>query len=851
MKKTIVILIIGIMASVAAFLVAKPREEANRQLEFNLKAQSHATAIRAELTSVAKQVADMRAVLEYEINDDKLDVRVPKKFMAMVEPMVTQDSALRDIGWAVHLKENKKEELRIIYAGLGDFLHENIHMDDTKPMLTGFIYPYVLQDNNSETGVPLLQKQQAFTNELQLISPVTDTKHAFSPYYKGHLTGALLGAVVTEWDLSQLVERALKGMPTNAQDITLEVANKPEGQDEVSNSRNQQLESFKTVYFHASRSRRGDETDMHTDIRHVVDFDFANLHWKLTFEAAPAFAHEFPIVRSWQILIIGLLITLIAAYAMTTSSRYRRIIEAKVKQRTIALRKSEEHFRSIVDGLQDVYYRTDMDGIIQLVSPSVRSLGYDAEEVIGTNILRFYVDEQGRDKFIQALAATPKGKIYNYHLESLNKDGTKRWISTNSQFVYDDDGNVAGIEGTLRDFTESKQNQEKLQHTDRLESLGVLAGGIAHNFNNILSGMIGNASIARLDLPDDSPVVPFLDSIEDAGMDAADLCSQMLAYAGKVQYFLGAVNLNELVNSIAKLIRVSLNKKTELTFALAENLPVIEADSAQMQQLVFNLISNASESFVDEDGHQVKSGEVRVSTGVMDVDAEYLKRALESEYLEPGSYVYFEVLDTGCGMSQNVMEKIFEPFFTTKFVGRGLGMSVIRGIVKSHHGLMVIGSEEGKGTIIRVCFPVSKQVKKVSESKEISNRQETMKPQALCGKQGKGTILIVDDEDVVRDTSKMLVESLGYQTLTANDGQHGIDVFKQHQDEIVMVLLDLTMPRMNGADCFDALRAINPDIRVIISSGYAENEAIEQLSDATGVAFIQKPYSRARLAQIL
>jgi len=291
-----------------------------------------------------------------------------------------------------------------------------------------------------------------------------------------------------------------------------------------------------------------------------------------------------------------------------------------------------------------------------------------------------------------------------------------------------------------------------------------------------------------------------------------------------------------LVNSLTELLRISVGKDTVLNLSLAEELPVIEADNAQMQQLVLNLVTNASEAY---ESMPDATAVVQVSSGVMNVDAEFLEQALDHEYLEPGSYVYLEVADSGCGMKQALIDKIFEPFYSTKFEGRGLGMSAILGIVKGHHGLMKIDSEEGVGTTIRVCFPMSERQLKASN------------PKVEVVSENKGYVLIVDDEDVVRSTAKLLVESLGYSTLEACDGVQGVQVFEQHQHDIVVVLLDLTMPNMNGADCLDALREMQPDVSVVLSSGYAKDEVIQQLSNAEGVGFIQKPYSRAGLGDIL
>jgi len=263
-----------------------------------------------------------------------------------------------------------------------------------------------------------------------------------------------------------------------------------------------------------------------------------------------------------------------------------------------------------------------------------------------------------------------------------------------------------------------------------------------------------------------------------------------------------------------------------LKYHLSENLPAVEADAAQLQQVIMNLVINASDAIGD------KSGVISIDTGIMHADKNYLEASCLDDELPAGRYVFLEVSDTGCGMDKQTQAKIFEPFFTTKFTGHGLGMSAVLGIVRGHHGTMKLYSEPGRGTTFKVLLPVSDQ------------QVESMPAQAETtgAWRGSGAVLIVDDEETIRETAAMMLEDMGFTTLTAVDGEDGVHVYRAHQSEIVAVLLDMTMPRMDGKTCFTELKRINPDVQVLLSSGYNEQEATSRFAGRGLAGFIQKPY---------
>ena len=386
---------------------------------------------------------------------------------------------------------------------------------------------------------------------------------------------------------------------------------------------------------------------------------------------------------------------------------------------------------------------------------------------------------------------------------------------------------------TLSAAIRGEQIEEQRRHLEtqvlqaqKLESLGVLAGGIAHDFNNLLTGVLGNAQLAQYDLPPVSPVREYVEEIEQAARRAAELCRQMLAYSGKGRFVVQPIDLSEVVEEMGHLLEVSISKKAALKCDLAEGLPAITADATQIRQIILNLITNASEALGEH------SGVISVSTGVMDCDRVYFRTTYLDEDLPEGRYVYVEVADTGCGMDQDTCGKIFEPFFTTKFTGRGLGLAAVLGIVRGHRGAIRVYSEPGEGTTFKVLFPAVDQP-------ATPHRGETAAPEEL---RGTGTVLLVEDEEHVRKTGQHMLERMGFTVLTAVDGREGVRVFREHADEIDCVLLDLTMPNMDGVEAFQELRRIREGVPVILASGYNEQDATQRFTGKGLAGFVQKPY---------
>jgi len=391
-----------------------------------------------------------------------------------------------------------------------------------------------------------------------------------------------------------------------------------------------------------------------------------------------------------------------------------------------------------------------------------------------------------------------------------------------------------------RDITVEKHLADKnrsikaqMLHVQKLESLGVLAGGIAHDFNNILLAILGNAELALMRLSPESPVCNHLENILKAGQRAADLAQQMLAYSGKGRFVIDRLDINALITEMNKMLDVSVSKKAVMHLSLTDKLPLFEGDATQIRQTIMNLVINASEAIGDE------NGAIAITTGFMDCDQAYLSEIWVYDKLEKGAYVYFEVTDNGCGMDRDTLAKIFDPFFTTKFTGRGLGMAAVLGIVRGHHGAITVYSELGKGTSFKVFLPARLNIPEIS----------LPEPTPIKPAMGSGTILLVDDEVMILTLGKEMLQKLGYCVLTAENGVVAVEIFNAHKEEIVCVILDLTMPCLDGEQTFLKLQSIDKNIQVIMSSGFNELEVARKFTGDGLAGFIQKPYTFVELSQ--
>jgi PAS domain S-box-containing protein len=418
-----------------------------------------------------------------------------------------------------------------------------------------------------------------------------------------------------------------------------------------------------------------------------------------------------------------------------------------------------------------------------------------------------------------------------------SNDHATRWVHGLGSLELDEQGQPVTMFGTIQDVTERHDAEvdrlkleEKLLQAQKLESLGVLAGGIAHDFNNLLTSILGNASLALDELSTLSPVRQQLTDIEVASKRAADLCRQLLAYSGKGRFVVQPLSLNELVEEMAHLLSVTISKKVVIKYNFSETIPQVLADATQIRQVVMNLITNASEALGE------KSGVVAVNTGVMHCDAAYLKGTYLGENLREGKYSYIEVTDTGCGMDVETLTRVFDPFFTTKFTGRGLGLAAVLGIVRGHSGAIKVYTELKQGTSFKVLLPAVDGKIAVSAIDAVSKELK-----------GSGLVLVVDDEETVRSVARSILERAGYSVVEATDGQDAVQKFLAQKDKVRVVVLDLTMPHLDGDACFREMRRIREDVRVLMTSGYNEQDVVSRFTGKGLAGFLQKPFTQHQL----
>ncbi|MEE8319856.1 MAG: PAS domain S-box protein [bacterium] len=515
------------------------------------------------------------------------------------------------------------------------------------------------------------------------------------------------------------------------------------------------------------------------------------------------------------------------------------------KQAEEALRESSARYRAVVEDMPSMVCRVDADGIISFVNETFSSFFNSKwEEMVGKNIHEII---KGVDAEITSSLYTSldqNNPIASSEQKIAHPDGSERWLMRIDRALLDSRGNVTEFQSVFNDITELKLHEEeaknlraKIQEAQKLESLGVLAGGIAHDFNNILMGILGNISLLQMKLDDDSPLLKNTDRIEKAAQRAAELTNQMLAYSGRGKFVIGKTDLSTIVKEMTELLSAGISKDINIDYNLSEKLPFIKGDTSQIQQLVMNLITNAADAI--EDG----KGTVLISTNIVERTTEELTSAFIHDDLEGGLYSFLEVKDDGIGMDDETKARIFDPFFSTKETGRGLGLAAALGIVRGHSGSIQVESKPGKGTSVKVFLPFSTDVP------ERAKPAEEAAPEKW---EFTGTALVVDDEEAVLEVAKMILELVGFEVLTAEDGKKGIKIYRKDPDAITFVLLDVTMPGMTGDKVLKEIIKINSDAKVILSSGYTEQEVTAGLlEEHPDVLFIQKPYRPEKLMETI
>ncbi len=506
---------------------------------------------------------------------------------------------------------------------------------------------------------------------------------------------------------------------------------------------------------------------------------------------------------------------------------YAEQLNEEIKERNRAeqaLRESEEKYRTLFEDSRDAIYMTARDGRFMDVNQAALDLfGYTREEMLGLDFREIYVNPEDRSRFQEEIEE--KGSVRDYGMRFRKKDGAEMDCMVTSTVRRADDGSILGYQGIIRDTTEQKRLEAQLLQAQKMEAVGNLAGGISHDFNNILQAISGYIQLLLMKKEADDPDGHYLKQIEKAAERAGELTRQLLVFSRKVESKLRPIDLNQELRQVHGLLQRTIPKMIDVELHLTENLKLINADPVQLEQIIMNLVVNAKDAMPD-------GGKLFFETKNVILNEQFCQIHIGAV---PGDYALLSISDTGHGMDKKIVEHIFEPFYTTKEIGKGtgLGLAMVYGIVKSHGGYVTCYSEPGQGTVFKIYFPV---LEVESLEREVEREHE----EAIRG--GHETILLVDDEEMLREQGREILHRYGYTTVTAENAETAIEIYKKEKDRIDLVTLDIGMPGMGGHKCLQELLKIDPDVKVIIASGYTSSINVKEALESGAAGFIGKPY---------
>lgn len=621
------------------------------------------------------------------------------------------------------------------------------------------------------------------------------------------------------------------------------------------------------LYYHHSGPAgvRPDEADMRAHpFAQVLSVQLANRRWDLVFRPTASWMAARRSQAPLAVFAVGVLASVLLGAILRSSRLRAEAVEREVVARTAELRQtqsllqediqrrqaaerkvllSEARLQAIIDHSPALIWVKDLEGRYLLANRAFRALlptgcrspeGRTDAELFPPDFEAYF---QGKDREV-----IESGESEPFEETVMGPEGVRLTFLTQKFLLRDTTGRAYGVGGLATDISVAKASEEarsslqkQLMEAQKLESLGVLAGGIAHDFNNILTSILGHASLARTVMTADHAAAGHLEQIERSSRRATELCAQMLAYAGKGRVVVAPLDLGELARDTAALVRVTLRKSTTLRLDLAADLPAVNGDSAQLRQIVMNLLINAADAVATR-----AAGTITVTSFVRELSADFFRGAVTPSALPTGRYVGLEVADNGCGMSDEVRARIFEPFFTTKFSGRGLGLAAALGIVQSHGGALFVDSVAGSGTVFRLFLPAL-----------IEAATPAAPPAADARAPIAGTVLVVDDEEDVRQVACGVLSRFGATALEAASGDAALVLCRESASRIDVIVLDLTMPGLSGEETLRRLRELGVTARVVIASGCGEVDVMARCTDLGAGFFLQKPFEIDQLLAVV
>ena len=532
--------------------------------------------------------------------------------------------------------------------------------------------------------------------------------------------------------------------------------------------------------------------------------------------------------QTWTRILVLCLFAIFGSHVQYTLSKRREADDA--------LRESEEKYRTILENIEEGYFETDLEGNLTFFNnPFCKIMGYSPGQLMGMNTRQYMTPETAERMDLMAKRLREHRMPENAtDYDVIRPGGDKVMLELSFSLREDPDGRPIGFRGVLRDVSERKKAEEEkhkletqLQQAQKMESIGTLAGGIAHDFNNILMGIQGNASLMLLKISSDHPNYEKIKNIEQYVQNGTALTKQLLGFARRGKYLVKATDLNEIIDKSSSLF-ARTRKEIQVHTNLFAAIWSAEVDRGQIEQVLLNLYVNAWQAMPD-------GGDLYLNTENIILDGSYVK----PYKVEPGRYVKISVTDTGVGIDPETQKRIFEPFFTTKEMGRGtgLGLASVYGIIKSHGGYINVYSELDQGTTFTIYLPAS--------GKEALQDEAASAPIT----KGTGTILLIDDEKMILEVGRELLEELGYTVLPVIGGQQAIDVFEKNQDKVDLIIMDMIMPGMSGGETFDRLKDIKPEAKILLSSGYSVDGQATKILRRGCDGFIQKPFNMNQLAE--
>ena len=504
------------------------------------------------------------------------------------------------------------------------------------------------------------------------------------------------------------------------------------------------------------------------------------------------------------------------------------------------LLENEENLRTTLNSIGDAVITTDTKGRVTRMNAVAEKLsGWTATEAIGRplpevfNIIGADGLQRADNPAQRVLAAGETISLAN-NTTLIGRNGESHQIADSGAPIRAESGEILGVVLVFRDVTEEALLQEQLRQSQKMEAIGQLAGGVAHDFNNLLAGIMGNAQLLEMKLDPDTKEAGFAQQIDQAAARAADLTGQLLAFSRKGKLQSTSIDVHALIDEVIALLSRSIDKRIDIRRTLQAEPSAILGDPTQLQNALLNLGVNARDAMTDS------GGALTFATRTVMLDAEYCRQ--HSEEIPPGQYLQIDVSDTGMGMSAETQKRIFEPFYTTKAKGKGtgLGLAGVYGCIKSHHGMIRVESKPEVGTTFKLLLPVAEALTET----EIDSKLEVPT-------RGHGCVLIVDDEEIVRNFAAQALQTLGYSVSTCTDGLEAVEFYRNHHHEIGLVILDLIMPNLSGAEAFEKLKQINPDVRVIVASGYTQNSTSTEMLENGALVFLSKPFRIDELSQLV